>query len=489
MASIDTYLGFIWGVDKITITEGDGSVQPQVTGAVAIDANTVRVTYDQEMMFLEEPSSVLKLKNYLIEDSGSNPLPLFWASQYSTTQVDLHTMDQVQGESYTLTVDGVESAWGVLIDPAHDTAGFTGVGIVYPAFSEMHSFFGLDIGMQGERVDVSAPYLDNENPAPLQSGVSLDANIQFDLLDAEDNINLSTVDVWVDGSLAYDGATDTFQTGYNGPSSSRTVLPGNGHRIVIDPTSNFAEFVTVTVRVYAEDYASFVLDTTYTFETSDTTGPTIDNNFPVGTGVDKNANVTFSIHDPDSGVDADTINVVVGGQNAIVDGVFQGGFSGSITPSIDGYDVIVDKATSYASFTTISVSVSVDDNEGNPGAAGWSFTVEDYLGCLVTPISPTNGQTNYPTTGSITLTIEDEDSVVATSIMVEIDPGTGYEVAFDYDGVPQFKPGWDGPGSDVSELGGVFTIVIDPTSDFVVGSTILVRVTAADPTGNPERLA
>jgi hypothetical protein len=146
---------------------------------------------------------------------------------------------------------------------------------------------------------------------------------------------------------------------------------------------------------------------------------------------------------------------------------------------------VVNPPAFWPSYTSVSVSVTVYDLESNPGTLAWSFTVEDHLGFLVTPIAPTVGQVDYPINGTITLQIEDEDSVIASSIKVEIDPGSGFETAYEY---PNFKSGWDGPASDFSELAGVYTIVIERTSDFSVGATVQVRVTAADPSGNPERL-
>jgi hypothetical protein len=296
--------------------------------------------------------------------------------------------------------------------------------------------------------------------------------------------------------LAYDGATDTFHAPYAGAGSSRTGTP-NQYDFVFDPDPDIGEWTNVYIWIYAKDLAEIpneLDDSSWTFKTSDVSDPVIDSNSPTGSGASKDANVLFSTKDVGgSGIDPDTINATIGGSNAIVNGVFQSGWDGpasAITPNaFDGYDVVIDKTTDYPSSVSISVNTSVQDNDGHTGLLNWSFQVVDYQGCLITPVSPTNGQMNYPASGNITLTIEDEDEVVASSIMVEIDLGGGYEVAFDYDGVPQFKPGWDGPASDVSEMGGVYTIVIDPTSDFIVGSTIYVRVTAADPTGNPERLA
>jgi len=119
------------------------------------------------------------------------------------------------------------------------------------------------------------------------------------------------------------------------------------------------------------------------------------------------------------------------------------------------------------------------------GVGGYGI---DIKGCLITPISPTQDETGVAIDSTISLTIEDEDLVRSETIVVEVDRGSGFETAFRYIDTPQFKTGWDGPASDVSESDGKYTIVIDPTSDFSYATVVQVRVTAADYTGNPERL-
>ena len=98
----------------------------------------------------------------------------------------------------------------------------------------------------------------------------------------------------------------------------------------------------------------------------------------------------------------------------------------------------------------------------------------DRLGCLITPISPIQDEADVAVDSNISLTIEDEDLVRSETIVVEVDRGSGFETAFRYADVPQFKTGWDGPASDVSESDGKYTIIIDPSSD--LGYSTVVQV-------------
>lgn len=493
MASIDTYLGFQWGVNKVTITENEGETQPQLVNAVSIDPNTVRVTFDQAMMFLEDPGSVLKPFHWsIVEQISGDVLPILYVTQVSETVIDIHTSNQ-KGVDYDIAVQTVISAYDQLINPAFDTDSFPGTAETRPTFIAMRAFFGIDAGMQAVRIDVSAPYLDNQDPAPLETDVDKDVEAAFDLLDAEDFIVLATVDIWIEGVLAYDGASDIFLAPYDGVGSSRTPIT-NGHHFVFDKTSSYDDYKNISIRVYAKDTSDFTLDETYTFQIEDYLDPIIDTNSPTGTGVNELALVSFSCKDVGgSGVAPSSIQATMDVLPAIVNGVFQTGFDGPsslITANgFNGYDVVIDRVAEHPSTQTVGVSVSCQDVKGNTGILNWSFTVRDWEGPLITPTDPFLGEVDKDILTNITLTIEDDTSVDLTTVQVEIDPGTGFELAFKYSDVPQFKSGWNGPASDVSTTLGVTTIVIDNETQFSVGTTVKVRVTAKDPDGNSARLS
>lgn len=492
MASVDLYLGFQWGVDKATITEDDGTVDPRLVSAVSLDPNTIRMTFDIAMMFLEDPGSVLKAYHWdITEQLSGAPLPILYVTKVSDTIVDVHTSNQA-GVDYDVVASGVVSAWGRPLDLLYDTATFTGSAEVYPTFIEMHGFFGNDSGMQGERIDVSAPYVDNEDPAPLASGVLRAKILSFDVLDAEDQVDLTTVQIWVGGALAYSGLTDTFFAPYDAVGSARTPTI-NGHTFEIQKTSDWASYDNIPIRVYAEDLAHFTLDVTWTFRIEDYELPVIDTNSPTGTGVDKQALIAFSTKDVGgSGVVQSSIQVTVQGIGAVVNGLFQPGFQGvssAITANgSNGYDVVVDREADHPSSGTVNVSASAQDVEGNTGVLSWSFTVVDHAGPLVIPLDPFNGETEVLVDTDITFEVGDDSGVDLDTIIVEVDPGTGFETAFVYADLVQFKPGWTGPRSAVTTVIGVTTIVIDKETELDVGQVVQVRVTAKDIHGNPARL-
>ena len=117
----------------------------------------------------------------------------------------------------------------------------------------------------------------NRDPEQDEVGALINTNIAVDIADLTAlGIDLSTVDVFVNGTLAYDGGTDTFQTGFDGIGSQRTAPDADTVRILIDPTSNFASLEVVTVRVVADTAGGGnAIDESYTFTVQDLTAPIV----------------------------------------------------------------------------------------------------------------------------------------------------------------------------------------------------------------------
>jgi len=110
------------------------------------------------------------------------------------------------------------------------------------------------------------PFVDNESPARNATGVSQSSLISFDVLDPEGEMGSDTINIYVEGNLAYGGGT--FISPYDGVSSyvSFTSQPGgDGYHVVIDKTS--ALDAIVPVRVIASDPTGGTLDDSWGFTT------------------------------------------------------------------------------------------------------------------------------------------------------------------------------------------------------------------------------
>lgn len=110
------------------------------------------------------------------------------------------------------------------------------------------------------------PILQNRDPYPNETNVLLDYNISFDVVDEYGGVNLSTLDAYVDGSLAFDSGA--FQAPYNGVDAYVGAVQYDnydGYTFIIDNTNLWTPLAQVSVRVVAEDLLGNSLDETWYF--------------------------------------------------------------------------------------------------------------------------------------------------------------------------------------------------------------------------------
>lgn len=467
--------------------------------------HTVRVTFDRAMRDHPYLGGVLEPDNYFISETPVGArYRVMQVKRVGSTQVDLITEEFIpQTRNYRLQVKNVQDADGDTIDPSYNETTFTAAGTAWTLETDLYAFYGQYGGMDanieiGVPPDVEPPYLDNQNPAPLEIDVIPGKTIYFEVLDnaGGKGMDPDTIQIWVEGNLAYDGFTNTFQAGYDGVGSARYVI-GNGYGFNIDKVGVYDQYQWVTVRCYGEDLAAIanIIDETWQFRIEDTTDPTFTNFDPPQGATDQAADcdISFSVEDIGSGVDWFTVNVTIEAVPAIINGVIQPEFSGpntSVLPNgANGYDVVLDRTVNHSSASPVLVYVNAKDNEANEGSDSWTFGVEDWQGPIVTPISPTNNELEVPLDTSVTVDIEDDSGIIVAGFTVEIDRGDGWELAYENGGSPAFKVGFDGPGSSIISLPDGYRVVIDPVDDFGPAETIYVRVTAEDPTGNPSEIA
>lgn len=507
MPSIKIISAFDWGVDRIVVTEGDGTgVGPAVNSAVATSRNTITVTFSREMSFHLTDSRVLEPGSYFIEDPIFNRrLYVLRVLKISDQEVQLITQD-MEPIDYDLTVSYAQDKFGIVVDPANNTATFTGIDpkTEFPVANSVMSYWGLYGGLQTSEEtsivpDVLAPYLDNLDPDDTDIEVPKDKILYLEIKDDDLGVELSLVKIFIDGVIAYNGNLDTFVAPFNGVSSNvvKTSAP-NLYKFYIQKTSDWDSYADVEVHVFAGDKTPIpnYLDQIYTFRVEDYIVPILINEAPTGVDVPKASNISFTLSDVDgSGVDGATIQVTVNGVPAMVDGAFQLGWGGPGSQVVanapqNGYDVTIDPTEDFDTYESVTVNALFKDNEGKQGSFNWTFRVEDYLGPLVTPVTPLDGEEGVSLSKSIQVQITDEQDIQGGTTLVEIDVGGGgYEVAYEDGGSPEFKPGWDGPASAVVAGPGIKDITIDPVATFPFATVVSVRVTSLDVEGNPERLS
>lgn len=112
-------------------------------------------------------------------------------------------------------------------------------------------------------IDVTAPTLTNQNPTAGATDVLISNSISFSINDDITGVDLTTVRVYVDAILVWDGSV--FTAGWT--ASTQSANGNNGYDFVLTHASVFAYADTILVEVYAEDTAGNILDTSYSFIT------------------------------------------------------------------------------------------------------------------------------------------------------------------------------------------------------------------------------
>jgi hypothetical protein len=246
-------------------------------------------------------------------------------------------------------------------------------------------------------VDTVAPTIVNEDPLEASSAVPT-TNVQFDVLDPDTGVVPEDIVATIEAVEAYnwDGVgvpNDGFKVGFDGPGSD-VIAIANGYRIIIDPTVDFTELDTVDVEVTAQDQAAVpnVAVRSWSFDILDVSVPYVENEFPTGSLIPKETDISFDIKDAPvggTGVDLTTVLVVVEGDVAYNwngvgspdDGFLAGwdGTNSAVTVIPGGYNFVIDKLTDLPSQTVIDVTVDASDSEVPPNAMpqfSWSFLTE-----------------------------------------------------------------------------------------------------------------
>jgi hypothetical protein len=493
------------GADRYDLVQNQGTSQPTLASANATDPGVVRVVFSEEM-FMEEVNGtladVLKGNNYHVtEQVSGTPLPVLRVRRVNATTVDLLTGDMT-GVTYNISVDGAMDIYGNEVSSAGTS--FIGLADIYPTGDNMFTFTTSYVGMQEAPItdiapDLDPPYVTNRDPIPGQIDVHHQKVIEFDLLDVVDGegIDPDSIVITVDGDTAYDGSAGGFQGDYTHGSSSVTPITDGFSFTIFRIGQDWESFKQIDIRVECNDLAPIpnYLDVSWFFRVWDHLPPVLYDGLPAGLGVPRDADVSFSIDDEPtgSGVQLSGLIVTIGGELAVDGGVPQAGFQGpntSITPNAtNGYDVVIDKESEYPSFTPVMVSVQANDNEGNVDTTNYPFTTEDWQGPLVEPTNPHINEVDVDIDTNIVMEIIDDDLVDESTIQVEIDRGSGFEIVFRYWETPQFKDGWDGPSAQIILIPDGWRLLIDPILEFSLASRIRVRVTAKDRSGNPARLS
>lgn len=337
-----------------------------------------------------------------------------------------------------------------------------------------------DIFLGSLEFDIEGPVFDSFFPAPNAANVPVNTALSFNVTDLGLGVNSSSINVLLNSVPVI--VNGIFSPGFSGSISPIT----NGFSVLVTPGSFLSIGTAFTVDYYAEDLAAIFNDTSgsWSFQTSgDATGPDISaqNPAPAAVNVSTNTPISFITTDVESDIDEATLNVSVNAVTAIVNGVFQSGFTGSIAVVPNGRQVTITPSTVFDSLAVVAVNVEVSNSSIVPvqSTFSWSFTCEDPLAPIITSQNPLPGATDVPVSTNILFTVEDDLAVNELSLNVSV-AGTPAIVG----GV--FQPGFTG---SISTVASITSVIIDPDVSFDSYEDVMVSVTAEDTSGNTSSLS
>jgi len=497
-SSVNSFSGrpvnlFFGDIDDVRITDGPRSVSSVVNsynrGQATSYAEFVSIDVD---LFAQDNSGNDGYISYTFNTLDESA-PTF--SNFSPAQgairADLNSdisfdfTDTLSGpdvDSLSVTIDGqlvVEDGLGLNNTSVVSSDIVDGYNIIVDLDNPLPEFKNIVVVLDGYDIDpnqtvvtyqfstddITAPEIRNALPEDGSSDVNPFSDIVFDIHDFNGSgVNLATLDVQVDdidaviNGVPQDGWTidtiPTFVDGYD------------GYNVSIVSSRRFSLDSNIRVLVDGYDAYGNQLITDYAFTTfADVEAPQITNIDPAPLELDValNKDIGFDITD---GYDVDTsrLDVHVDNIPAILDGVFQPGFTGpsnAIAEITDGYRIVIDPDINFVFNQQVTVAVDGYDFSNNQVSLVYFFnTIDDTDGPVVSNRIPDNNDVEVSIDSDVEFDITDTGSGVDIALLdVSID-----NIPAIVNGV--FQSGWDGLSSGIEAITDGYHVVIDPNGIF-----------------------
>ncbi|MBD3238323.1 MAG: hypothetical protein GF332_01630 [Candidatus Moranbacteria bacterium] len=227
--------------------------------------------------------------------------------------------------------------------------------------------------------DNDSPYIYNLNPGSGATNVATNSNISFNIGDIANpggypglGVDLSSIQVVVSapgwGSQTYINGDSEFNAIANSANDYGDVYD---YSIEINPESDFPQNTIVSIQVVADDLSSpaNVLNTSYSFTTTDTDQPICSNFSPVknSAAMSSNGNIIFECTDSGSGINIDSLSVLLDGNVYTSNGANTFDYSGDAS----AYTITIDPVNEIVS--QYAFEVVIDVNDFNNNSARYSY--------------------------------------------------------------------------------------------------------------------
>ncbi len=217
--------------------------------------------------------------------------------------------------------------------------------------------------------DTTGPVITLENPEDGALDVPIDTNVQIRLRDTSAGVNINTLSITLDGIV------------YSAASSQVSVAgtPAN-YLVTIDPDQPLTENSRIQIEILASDLNSNPSLNVFHFNRdqeppqTDTTPPLVSLLTPANGSYDVplDSNISLRIADLDSGVDINSLEIVVAGISYVF-----GDPTVTVAGSASDYTIIINPSQNLPDNVLVPVEVNVADLAGNNALLGFSFNRAD----------------------------------------------------------------------------------------------------------------
>lgn len=277
----------------------------------------------------------------------------------------------------------------VTIEPFTDLPERTTINIeidsadAYGSFSLFTYSFGT-----ASSVDPPPKFV-NFNPLPDSVGHGSSDPITFQFNDGYDifpdlisGVDTSTLDAVIDGEIAIEGGV--IQPGFSG-----SITPNAFDGVNVSITKDDGWRVGRNLHVNLSGSDNNGSETLFSYVIKMGGGPVVENEYPDGyTEVERTTEISFEIADAIFGVDKEDLQVIIDGNNAVVDGYAESGYSVDFVELEDGYFVTIQPVL-LPEFTEIVVDITIENRVGESFNFVYSFQTLDESAPFFVPVTPT----------------------------------------------------------------------------------------------------
>ena len=236
-------------------------IAPPVISARSPVPDTVNVLVSTNVLFtILDPGSNVNLKRLKV---SINSVVAYDGNESTVDSENPGSFDNgfqggFQGDSSGVIANG--TGFNVVIDSENDFTDGIFVSVVID-FADFSGNIGTDV-FSFVTEDLTAPELASSSPEDGESGVGVDVTVAVSLTDNLDGVDLETVNINIDSTVAYLGAVggvdrddpETWGGGFaNGYTGTVVVNSNNGFDLTLVPPSDFEDYDEVLVLVSADD--------------------------------------------------------------------------------------------------------------------------------------------------------------------------------------------------------------------------------------------